>query len=165
MITIALVLHLIFAISLIAVVLLQRSEGGALGMGGGGGGGGLVSSRGAASFLTRTTGVLAACFIATSLVLAILAQHSSGPPRSLLDGTGGAGGLTPLTDDLVPGQGSGEPAGGGADGAAVPASTAPASTAPASTAPASTAPAGGATGNTGGAAGGESLTPSAAPEN
>ncbi|MEQ8344688.1 MAG: preprotein translocase subunit SecG [Sneathiellaceae bacterium] len=143
MITIALILHLIFAIALIGVVLLQRSEGGALGMGGGGGGGGgLVSSRGAASFLTRTTAVLAACFIATSLGLAILAQQSAGPPRSLLDGTGGAGGLTPLTDDLVPGQ-------GGAAGEG---------TAPASSAPASSAPAGGVSGS-------ESLTPSAAPEN
>ncbi|MFC3225907.1 preprotein translocase subunit SecG [Marinibaculum pumilum] len=108
MITIVLILHLIFAVALIGVVLLQRSEGGALGIGGGGGGGGgLVSSRGAASFLTRTTGALAACFIATSLALAILAQQSAGPPRSILDGAGGARPaserLTPLGNDAAPG--------------------------------------------------------------
>jgi len=109
MITIALILHLIFAISLIAVVLLQRSEGGALGIGGGGGGGGgggLVSSRGAASFLTRTTAVLAACFIATSLALAVMAQKSTAP-RSFLDAPDGA---RQLQDDLVPGRDSGMPA-------------------------------------------------------
>lgn len=108
MITIALVLHLIFAIALIAVVLLQRSEGGALGIGGGGGGGGggLVSSRGAASFLTRTTAVLAACFIATSLALAVMAQKSSAP-RSFLDAPDGSG---LFQDDLVPGRDSGLPA-------------------------------------------------------
>ncbi len=85
--TIVLVIHLILAIALIAVILLQRSEGGALGMGGGGGGGGggFMTGRAAADMLTRTTAILATCFICTSIVLAILAgSHESG---SLLDRT------------------------------------------------------------------------------
>lgn len=79
-----LVFHLIVAILLIGVVLMQRSEGGALGIGGGGGGGGgpgggLFSARGAASTLTRMTAVLAAIFMLTSITLAILAgQDESG---------------------------------------------------------------------------------------
>ncbi len=71
-----LILHLLIAIALVATVLLQRSEGGALGIGGGGGGGGgpgMMSARGAANALTRTTAILAACFMATSLGLAIVA--------------------------------------------------------------------------------------------
>ena len=72
---ILLILHLLIAIALVATVLLQRSEGGALGMGGSGGGGGpgMMSARGAANALTRTTAILAACFMATSLGLAIMA--------------------------------------------------------------------------------------------
>ena len=78
-----LVFHLIIAILLIGVVLMQRSEGGALGMGGGGGGGGagggMFSARGAASTLTRMTAGLAAIFMITSITLAILAgQDKSG---------------------------------------------------------------------------------------
>lgn len=75
MIAVLLVFHLFVALALIALVLLQRSEGGALGIGGGGGGGmgGLMSTRGQANLLTRVTGVVAACFFATSLGLAILA--------------------------------------------------------------------------------------------
>jgi len=75
-----LVVHLLIALALVGVILLQKSDGGALGglgggMGGGGGAsfGGLFTARGGASFLTRTTAILAASFIATSLLLAILA--------------------------------------------------------------------------------------------
>src|SRR5215510_16010126 len=67
------VIHLLIAISLISVIMLQRSEGGALGMGGGGSGlGGLFSARGAANTLTRTTVVLGALFFATSMALTLL---------------------------------------------------------------------------------------------
>ena len=66
------------------VVLLQRSEGGGLGIGGGGSGTGLVSVRGTANLLTRATAVLAACFMLTSLTLAILSSHS-GERESVLD--------------------------------------------------------------------------------
>jgi preprotein translocase subunit SecG len=65
------------------VILLQRSEGGALGIGGGGGGS-LFTGRGSANLLTRTTAGLAVGFIATSMILAIIASQSSAP-RSILD--------------------------------------------------------------------------------
>ena len=87
MITIVLVIHLLLAFALIVVVLLQRSEGGALGIGGSGGGGGgfgLMSARGTANLLTRATAVIAACFILTSLILAILAGGDR-TPTSILD--------------------------------------------------------------------------------
>ncbi len=72
MIEIILVFHLIIAISMVISVLLQRSEGGALGMGGGGTMGGLMTTRGSANLLTRATAVLAAIFMCTSILLAIL---------------------------------------------------------------------------------------------
>lgn len=68
-----LAIHLILAVVLIALVLLQRSEGGALGMGGGGGG--LVSARGAATALTKATWITATSFIAVSLMLTWLAAQ------------------------------------------------------------------------------------------
>src|ERR1700758_316625 len=75
--TILIFAELVIAVALIIFVLLQRSEGGALGMGGGGGGGfgGLFSPRGAADTLTRTTAILAALFFLTCLGLNLLALH------------------------------------------------------------------------------------------
>ena len=78
-----LVLHLVIAVVLIGVVLIQKSEGGALGIGGGGGGGGLMSARGTANFLTRLTAILAGLFMLTSLGLTMLADNSA--PRSIAD--------------------------------------------------------------------------------
>ncbi|MEQ9638830.1 MAG: preprotein translocase subunit SecG [Alphaproteobacteria bacterium] len=73
-----LVIHLLLAVSIVILVLLQRSEGGALGIGGSGGaGGGLMTGRSAANLLTRTTAILAACFMLTSIGLTILANRSS----------------------------------------------------------------------------------------
>jgi preprotein translocase subunit SecG len=69
--TVLVVVHLMIVISLVGVVLLQRSEGGALGMGGGGGG--FMTGRGKANALTMTTAWLAAGFFATSIALAIMA--------------------------------------------------------------------------------------------
>ncbi|HLF58805.1 MAG TPA: preprotein translocase subunit SecG [Alphaproteobacteria bacterium] len=66
-----LVIHVMLAIALVATVLLQRSEGGALGMGGGGMGG-FMTGRATANLLSRTTAVLATCFMLTSLLLAYL---------------------------------------------------------------------------------------------
>jgi preprotein translocase subunit SecG len=81
---VVLIIHLLLAISLIGLVLLQRSEGGGLGMGGGGAGGGAMSGRAAASALTKLTWGLAIAFICTSLALTILqVQKSSG--SSVLD--------------------------------------------------------------------------------
>ncbi|TYB91021.1 preprotein translocase subunit SecG [Oceaniovalibus sp. ACAM 378] len=73
---IVLVVHLILALCLIGVVLLQRSEGGGLGMGGGGGGG-AVSSRGVATALTKLTWVFAFCFIGTSIGLTVIAAQKT----------------------------------------------------------------------------------------
>lgn len=83
--SIILVVHLFIAVALVAMVLLQRSEGGALGMGGGSGGGmgGFMSGRGAANMLTRTTAFLAAAFFATSITLTLLA--GGGTSSSVLD--------------------------------------------------------------------------------
>ena len=78
MTTIVLIVHLLIALALVGVILLQRSEGGALGMGGGGMVG-LMTGRSSANLLTRTTAFLAAGFIATSLVLAIIATHPIAP--------------------------------------------------------------------------------------
>jgi preprotein translocase subunit SecG len=73
---ILIVIELLVAVGLIVVVLLQRSEGGALGMGGGGSGlGGLFSPRGAADTLTRATTILAALFFLTCIALNLLALH------------------------------------------------------------------------------------------
>jgi preprotein translocase subunit SecG len=73
-----LVIHLLLAVALIGVVLLQRSEGGALGIGSGGAGS-LFTSRGAANVLTRTTAVLAVAFFVTSVSLTLMARHEHGP--------------------------------------------------------------------------------------
>ncbi|HEY9549605.1 MAG TPA: preprotein translocase subunit SecG [Kiloniellaceae bacterium] len=85
MTTVLLVIHILLALALIGVVLLQRSEGGGLGIGGGGGGGmgGFLSGRGTANLLTRTTAILAGAFMITSMTLTILA--GGGEPASILD--------------------------------------------------------------------------------
>ena len=73
-----LIIHLVLAVSLVGAVLLQRSEGGALGIGGGGGGlGGFMTARGAANFLTRLTAILAAGFVCTSIVLGVMSTGQS----------------------------------------------------------------------------------------
>jgi preprotein translocase subunit SecG len=91
--TVLLLIHVMVAVALVGVVLLQRSEGGALGIGGGAGG--FMTGRSAGNALTKTTAILAACFFATSLALSILAsQH--GTPSSILTPTGEGGGLAPL---------------------------------------------------------------------
>jgi preprotein translocase subunit SecG len=102
------VIHIILAIGLIAVVLLQRSEGGALGIGGGGGMGGFMTGRGAANLLTRTTAILAAGFMITSLSLAILATRQSNERHSILDQP--AGSSAPAAPATAPTQAPGLPA-------------------------------------------------------
>ena len=87
MVAVVLSIHLILAIALILVVMVQQSEGGCLGIGGSssGGMGGFLSGRAAANLLTRTTGAIAAAFMATSLILAILADQGRSSKRSILD--------------------------------------------------------------------------------
>jgi len=83
---ILIIIQLIVSVALIGVVLLQRSEGGALGMGGGGSGlGGLFSPRGAADTLTRTTAILAAVFFLSSLGLTLFALHGRPESHSILE--------------------------------------------------------------------------------
>ena len=84
MITVLLVLHFFVAAALIGVVLLQRSEGGGLGIGSSQGMGNFMSGRGTANLLTRATGVLAAIFMALALALGLLNQ-GTGRQRSLFD--------------------------------------------------------------------------------
>lgn len=75
------------AIALVALVLMQRSEGGALGIGGGGG---LMTGRGAANVLTRTTTILAISFFATSIALTVLPTLFSDRGAGFGGGTAGA---------------------------------------------------------------------------
>lgn len=121
MIKVLLAIHLLVALALVAVVLLQRSEGGALGIGGGGG---FMSGRGAANLLTRATAVLAAVFFATSIILTVLARHGTTP--SLFEGVSGPGQAPAPAQGGAPAPGA--EAGKPADGAATqPAREAPAS--------------------------------------
>jgi preprotein translocase subunit SecG len=80
--TFIIIVHLMIVSAMVGVVLLQRSEGGGLGIGSTGG---FLTSRGTANVLTRTTAVLAAMFFATSLVLSIIAGIDR-KPRTILQG-------------------------------------------------------------------------------
>ena len=119
---VVLIIHLILALGLIGVVLLQRSEGGGLGLGGGGGaGGGLVSARGAATALGKVPWLLAIGFICTSITLTIIAAQNSAS-GSVLDRLGidapasdSAPGSIPSGDSLLP-----PVPGGDADGGLLP---------------------------------------------
>jgi preprotein translocase subunit SecG len=100
--TVVIVVHLMIVAVLIGSVLLQKSEGGGLGMGGGAG---FMSSRGTANLLTRTTAILAAGFFVTSLFLAWSAGHDRKPSSILgtppATQTGGATPIAPPTSGGV----------------------------------------------------------------
>jgi len=100
MTTILLTIHLLLALALVGVVLIQRSEGGGLGIGGGMGG--LMSGRGTANFLTRATAILAACFMASSLFLAYVSTHDVAPESILeeLEKTADDGDFTELQPEI-----------------------------------------------------------------
>jgi preprotein translocase subunit SecG len=83
--TVLIVVHLMIVLAMVGVVLLQKSEGGGLGMGGGGG---FLTSRGTSNVLTRTTATLAVMFFLTSLTLSWLAGLDR-KPASILGGSGG----------------------------------------------------------------------------
>src|SRR5690606_1523650 len=89
-----LVAYLLIVLALIAVILLQRSEGGGLGMGGNAGG--LMTVRGSANLLTRTTAVLAALFFATAIGLTILSELNR-TTSDILDSAAAPGEATPST--------------------------------------------------------------------
>lgn len=131
--TVLIVVHLMIVIALVGVVLLQRSEGGGLGIGGGSG---FMTARGAANALTRATAILAIAFFATSLALSLLARYGDRPidifdrPPAQGDQDGGGKGVL---DQLGGNNAATPPATGGAtapaDGTTPPA---PGTTAPAS---------------------------------
>ena len=149
--TVLIVIHLMVVLALVGVVLLQRSEGGGLGIGGGSG---FMTARGAANALTRATAILAAAFFVTSLTLSIIARYGE-KPIDILD-------RVPATSDgagkgvlnQLPGTATPAPASkatptppSGNDAATKPPATAPVtapaagSTAPASNGATNTAPA------------------------
>lgn len=99
---VVLTIHLILALLLIGVVLLQRSEGGGLGMGGGGGG--TMSARGAATAMTKLTWIFAAAFIVTSITLTILATRG-GEGGSVVDTATTDAPADPATDAPATGGG------------------------------------------------------------
>ncbi|MES1197071.1 MAG: preprotein translocase subunit SecG, partial [Pseudomonadota bacterium] len=93
MTTAILILHVIICIGLIGLVLLQRSEGGALGMGGGGGGA-LMTGRGAADALARMTSFAGGFFLVTSLVLTLLSGGTAVSARPVMENQSPTSGLT-----------------------------------------------------------------------
>ena len=98
------VVQAIIAAALVGVVLMQRSEGGGLGIGGGGSPGGLMSARGAADFLTRTTKWLAVLFVALAIVLAAVAVDATSG-REIDDTLNRT--VAPAADPLAPAAGTG----------------------------------------------------------
>lgn len=106
LITFVLVLHSLIAVALVAVILMQRSEGGALGIGGGPGG--LMTARGAGNFLSKSTGWLAATFLGTSIFLAILAARGTDP--AAIDTTLAPTAAAPFIADEVEGDDPTDPA-------------------------------------------------------
>jgi preprotein translocase subunit SecG len=86
--TVLLIIHLFVTLALIGVVLIQRSEGGGLGIGSSQGMGSFMSGRGTANLLTRATAILATAFMVLSLTLALLNRGTMGTSRSLLDTPG-----------------------------------------------------------------------------
>jgi preprotein translocase subunit SecG len=83
MIILLLAVHILVAVSLVGVILLQKSEGGALGMGGGGMSG-FMTGRSTSNLLTRVTAILAAAFMATSILLVVI-HNRDRAPRSIID--------------------------------------------------------------------------------
>jgi preprotein translocase subunit SecG len=105
--TVLIVIHLMVVLALVAVVLLQRSEGGALGIGGGGGGG-FMSGRGQANARTRAPTILGTLFFIISMSLTILANVNRAP-TSVLDTVSPQ---APIGSGQVPASGGQAPAGG-----------------------------------------------------
>jgi len=100
MIILLLAVHILVAISLVGVILLQKSDGGALGMGGGGMSG-FMTGRSTANLLTRTTAILALLFFATSLSL-VWVSNRGHAPQSILDQGAPPGPAVPVTPAVPP---------------------------------------------------------------
>lgn len=99
--TVLIVIHLLIVLSLVGVVLVQRSEGGGLGIGGGSG---FMTARGAGNALTRMTTILAAAFFATSLILGVMANYNERPTDIL--------NRIPAVEGQAPGATGGQTGGG-----------------------------------------------------
>ncbi len=112
MATVLLVIHLLIAAGLVGVVLLQKSEGGALGIGGGGGGG-FMTGRGTANLLTRTTAILAGLFFLTSIGLTMLALQGRGNLSPLDAGSTPVPGSAKSGEGTAPADAGKEPPRGG----------------------------------------------------
>ncbi len=139
MLAILMVIQVFVAVALIGVVLIQRSEGGGLGIGNSQGMGAFMSGRGTANLLTRTTAILAAVFLGLSLAMAMMNRGASREGSGILAGPPAA--PAPATQAPPAAPVPTAPA-GTAPAASGPASTTPAAPAPATTtAPAATAPA------------------------
>jgi preprotein translocase subunit SecG len=146
--TVVIVIHLMVVLALVGVVLLQRSEGGGLGIGGGSG---FMSARGAANALTRATGILAALFFTTSIALSLIARYGDNatdvldrvPAAQTQQGEGGVlnqlGGKDIPTPE-TPAPPADAPAAPAAQTPATPAAPAAEAPAPAPAAPAATLP-------------------------
>ena len=102
MTTVLLIVHLFVTLALIGVVLIQRSEGGGLGIGSSQGMGAFMSGRGTANLLTRTTAILATVFMALSLTLALMNRGTTGIGRSLLEGAPPASAPAPASEVPAP---------------------------------------------------------------
>jgi preprotein translocase subunit SecG len=102
MTAVLLIIHLFVTLALIGVVLIQRSEGGGLGIGSSQGMGAFMSGRGTANLLTRTTAVLATVFMALSLALALMNRGTSGVGGSLLESPPPAAAPAPTTAPAPP---------------------------------------------------------------
>ncbi|WP_377289137.1 preprotein translocase subunit SecG [Rhizobium sp. SG2393] len=127
--TVLLVIYLMVVVALIGVVLIQRSEGGGLGIGGGSG---FMSARGTANALTRTTAILAVLFFGLALGMGILARFQPGA-SDILDRIPGT---TSNGNGVLDSLGGATPA--PATNGQTPATTTPSTTTPSSTAPATT---------------------------
>ena len=117
MATVLLVVHVLLSLALIIVVLLQRSEGGALGIGGGGGMSGFLTGRATANVLTRATAILAVLFMVTSVALAMIAGQGSSkrtlieaPPATGAPAAPSGDGTAPAAQPTVPGADPTQPA-------------------------------------------------------
>ncbi|HEX4172955.1 MAG TPA: preprotein translocase subunit SecG [Acetobacteraceae bacterium] len=97
MTAVLLIIHLFVTLALIGVVLIQRSEGGGLGIGSSQGMGAFMSGRGTANLLTRATAILATAFMVLSLTLALLNRGTTGVGRSLLENPPPASAPAPAT--------------------------------------------------------------------
>ena len=93
--TVLIVIHLVIVVIMAGVILLQRSEGGALGIGGGGGSGGFTS-RGSGNVMTRITAILATLFFLTSITLTILGNYGGSSILDRVPGGSGDGTIQPL---------------------------------------------------------------------